>query len=185
MYYGFIDPLYNGTPGLVLTPETSIAGLQSQRDITSQALQQISLVSEGIRKVDSDYKKIDGELRKKVEIMLQTGDIESIKLANEVMAIGNKSGLAISAVSVDTKSSDRSRPGLQSYKVSFSSSGHYDELKKLLVAYEKNMRFYIPESIMIARPEKKENDNNQTVVIDPEMLTGTFVFRVYSLPKTN
>jgi hypothetical protein len=38
---------------------------------------------------------------------------------------------------------------------------------------------------MIARPEKKENDNNQTVVIDPEMLTGTFVFRVYSLPKTN
>jgi hypothetical protein len=179
LYFGYLDPVYTGQPGIIFTPEANITSLQSTNVQYADALNQIALVQSEIEKVNKDYNAIDPAIKNKVTILLPD-TIDVVKLRNEVMTIANKSGVAIYGLSV--KNNPRNRdPDLDQYTVNFSMKAHYSDIKGLLANFEKNMRLYVIDSVRINRPEKRAGDAPS--LDDGETLTGTVSFNVYSLKK--
>lgn len=175
IYFGYLNPAYTGTEGLVWTPTNSILALQSQNVQYANTLSQVSLIEQGALDFNKDYNGISQEKRDKMEIML-ADDVDQIKLRNEIILIAAKSNIAIQTLKVekDTKGDKN----LNFYTVSFSVKSRYPAFKKFMENYERNMRFFILESASIERQEKNELDPN-AIIIDDEALNISITSRVY------
>ena len=181
LYYGYLNPLYTGEEGFIWTPPQSIFALKARNDQYANAINQIDLIAEGANKLTKDYNAIDPEILAKTKILLPDS-IDPIKLRNEVISIANKSGIAIRGLKLepDSKTID---PSLGSYTIAFSINAHYEPLKQLLEAYERNLRLYSPEVFSIVQTINEKKDNNSAAVEDPENLTSLISYRVYYLLK--
>ncbi len=177
LYYGFLDPLYHGTTGIVWTPENSIVALQTQNVGYQNALNQVTEVERGAVKLNNEYLAVSSSTIQKTAIMLPD-DIDQLKLVNEVKAIANQSGIALSNVTVVEDAQYKSKD-LVAYKVTFGLKARYPVFKKLMEEYEKNMRFYVTNSITIKRPV----DGQTTTLLDKDALAMQVSFRVFHLKK--
>lgn len=177
LYYGFLDPLYHGTTGIVWTPENSIVALQTQNVGYQNALNQVTEVERGAVKLNNEYLTVSSSTIQKTAIMLPD-DIDQLKLVNEVKAIANQSGIALSNVTVVEDAQYKSKD-LVAYKVTFGLKARYPVFKKLMEEYEKNMRFYVTNSITIKRPV----DGQTTTLLDKDALAMQVSFRVFHLKK--
>jgi hypothetical protein len=177
LYFAYIDPMYSGQPGLIWTPDDSIVSLQSKNKQYDNALQQVPLVISEIEKLNKDYLAISDEARAKA-LMLLPDRIDPVKLRNEVTSIGNKSNIAITGLSVAVDGRDDYKE-LGSYAVSFSVKSRYPAFKKFLENYEKSMRLFIPESIIIQKTDKKQDGAPLDSTEDLDALNIRIVSRVY------
>ena len=172
LYYGYINPAYTGEPGLIWTPEISIQDLQLQNVQYQDTINQVSFIDQQVKSTNSDYQKIDPDLKKKVETMLPD-TIDPIKLRNEIITIAANSNIALTNLSVD-----KDTKGGNFYLVTFDLKARYPAFKKFMENYEKNQRLFILESANISRQEKNLDD--PTVVIDDsEALNVHMQSRVY------
>ena len=177
LYYGYIEPMYTGQPGIVWTPESSIVVLQSQNVEYQNAFNQIEAIEREVIKLNGDYTAVGQDLKNKVALLLPN-EINEIKLRNEVISIASKVGIAVSDLSVNPITR-QTIPKLQGYKVSFSVTGHYVDLKKMFAKYEKSTRLFILINVSIERSfadgnKVKEGDDIQS-------LKATIVYDVYYL----
>lgn len=181
LYFGFLQPMYTGNPGIIWTPENSIPSLKSQNVLYSNTLNQVELVRTSIEKINTDYKNISPELRSKVTVMLPD-TIDPIRLRNEVTTIADKAGLALTGLNVTTDPKNTSKE-TNSFIVSFSFKGRYPVFKKLMEAFERNLRFYTVESVIIQRQDKKDDSITDPAALadDAEKLFISVVFKVYYL----
>jgi hypothetical protein len=176
LYYGYIDPAYSGTEGLVWTPESSILVLQSKKVQYENALDQAKLVDDELAKITKDYSSLDKDIRKKVEIMLPDA-IDKFRLRNEVVSIASVLGIALSnLVITDGIGGKNSKIG--GYKITFNVKGDYAHIKKLIESYEKSTRFFAVQNIRIVRIDKKDESNK---IVDSDTLDATIGFEVYYL----
>ncbi len=181
LYYGFIKPLHYGTTGFVWTPEYSIPQLQSQNVSYKNALNQITEVQRGAAKLNTDYLAVSPELKIKSKIMIPD-EVNVLKLINEVKAIADNAGVSVGQVTVTEDKIYKNR-NLGSYVVVFNLKARYPAFKKLMEAYEKNMRFYVINAISIKRPDEGQTGDAGVVVFDKEALTISVSFRVFYLKK--
>ncbi len=178
-YYGVFNPLYTGNPGLVWTPESSIAALQASNVQHSNTLSLVSEVQRGIKKINEDYKVVDATTIKKFEAML-SDKIDPIKLKKEVITIAETEGVAISGLSV-REDVRFPVPGTGSYVISFSIKAKYSTIKSLLQAYETSTRFYTIESFAVRQQELKSLSEADIKNNDKEALQASVEYRVYYL----
>lgn len=146
LYYGYIDPMYNGTPGLVWTFDKSIPALKSQNVQYVNSIGQIDLIQETSNSLNKDYKAIDPKIIEKVNILLPRS-IDPIKLRNDIVSIASKSGVAISGLQVELDQSD------QSYRIAFGVKARYSLFKIFMDNYEKSTRMFILKGLKITHPE--------------------------------
>lgn len=180
LYFGYLNPMYTGKPGFIWTPPQSIFALKIENKQYDNALAQVALIENGANGLLKDYKAISPEVMQKTNILLPDS-IDPLKLRNEVLAIANKTGIAILGLKVD-RDAKVNDPALGSYLVSFSVRAHYDTLKTLLEAYERNMRLYLPENLSIVRTvDEKKDVANVSQFEDPESLSTFISYRVYFL----
>ncbi len=176
LYYGVFDPLYNGATGVVWTPEHTIPSLQAQNVGYANALNQVTEVQRQAKKLNDDYEAVPLEVKEKTAIMLSSG-LDQLKLINEVKAITDKAGIAISGLSV--KQDQRYiNKYLGAYDISFSTKARYPVFKELMENFEKNLRFFNINTISIKRPENS-GVNESGVIFDKEVLSASVSFRVY------
>lgn len=178
LYYGFYRPLYDGVPGLVWTPEHSLIALQSENASLQNALDQIATVETGAKKLNEEYLTISPEAKEKAMIMLPE-DIDKIKLAHEIKTIADQTGVSVGTVSIlqDSKPAGKN---LGSYSATISLKARYPLFLKLMQNYEKNMRFFVIESMTIKHPENGEGDTGNGL-FDKEVLAIGLTFKVYYL----
>lgn len=176
LYFGYIDPAYTGAPGFFYTPEKGLMALRTDNDQYSSTLTKIVTVEEGIKRVAKSYNEVDPELKKKVEIMLPNS-LDTVKLRNEIVTIGNKAGVAVTGVKVEPDSKS-SNADVNAYLVTFTFKAKYSTTKKFLELYEKNLRFFVLETIAIKHQEKK--DDGTLSAEDPDTLSVGISSRVYS-----
>lgn len=181
MYYGVIIPLQDGTPGMIWTPEYSIPALQSKNSSYAEAIAQANAIEAGAAKINSDYLAVSSSTIEKSLIMIPNS-VDKLKLLNEVNAIANKEGVSISSVLVREESRFKSVNNVGAYSVSFSVKSRYPAFKKLMQAYERNLRFYVVNSITIQHPKESEGQQS-TSNFDREALTMNVTFRVFYLTK--
>ncbi len=181
LYPGYVDPMYNGGQGLVWTPESNIFVLKAKNLQYANALDQISFVNTEVEKLNKDYLSINKDVLEKVGFMLPDS-IDSIKIRNEIVSIGNDSGVAISSLSVTEGCKGQILSGLGCYSVSFSVRTHYSVFKLLTENIEKSMRFYIVDSVGIQRrSDNKQDPGSKVAEEDPEMLNINLSLRLYYL----
>lgn len=181
VYYGVFDPLYNGNPGLVWTPESSISGLQAKNVQYTNTYNLISKVGKDIKKINDDYVAIPETTTATVTQMLPD-EIDPIRLRNEVINIADKTGVPISTVKI-SEDNRVSVPGVGAYTITFDVKARYSDIKNLLVGYEKNTRFYNIDSLRISRIETKGLSPQELLVFDKEALLATVSYKVYYLLK--
>ena len=178
LYYGYINPIYTGQPGLVWTPEKNIFVLRSVNVQYQNAINQISLIQNQAEQLDKDYNAIDAAIKNKVAIMLPDS-IDPIKLRAEVTSIANKSGVAISDLGITYAQNLKNvNVNLNNYQVSFTVKSHYPALKNLITNYEKSERLFVLDSIIIDKFIKNPDDKSFD---DGETLLTKVVFNVYYL----
>ena len=102
LYLGYVSPMYSGNPGLIWTPERSLPVLKSTNVLLSQSLNQIDIVQREADSISKEYSVIDPQLIATTTLLLPDS-IDPIKLRNEVLNIGNKSGIAISDLAISQK----------------------------------------------------------------------------------
>ncbi len=175
LYLGYIKPVHSGLPGVVFTPEASIVTLRDRNTQYKDTLSKIISVEENINRTEKQYKEIDGDLRKKIETMLPPS-IDPIKLRNEIITIGNKNGVAVTNVGVVLNQRNQNKD-LGSYLVTFNLISRYPAFKSFIEAYEKNLRFYVHDSVTIKRQEEKSGDVDK--IEDPEALSISVTSKVY------
>lgn len=180
-YYGYIDPMYNGTPGLVWTPQKSISVLKSENVQYTNALNQVSFLEEEIKKIDKNYKAVDGGVIASSTILLPDS-LDPYNIRNEVTSIANKAGVAIVGVNVIPSNKIKS-PKIGTYTVSFTLIARYPVFKKLMEEYEKSMRLFLIDSVMISRVEEKKGEEKTSVITDKEALNISVTFNVPYLLK--
>ena len=179
LYYAVFQPLYTGNPGLIWTPASSIAGLQSQNVQYANTLNLITNVEKDIKKIDADYKSIPATTTKKIETMLPD-TVDPIRLRNEALAIADAAQVSISNLRVSEYT--KSLPSeVGAYQVDFAVNARYPLLKKLLEGFEKNLRFYSIETIGIQRPIAKDLTAAELLLFDKESLSTTVSYKVYYL----
>lgn len=178
LYYGYIDPMYNGGTGLIWAPEANIQVLKSVNVQYEDAFKQINDLDREVKKINTNYENLDPAIKDKVAMMLPDS-IDPVKLRNEVISIANKSNVAISGLKV-TETNKTPSANLGVYTVSFSVKSHYPPLKELLAAYERSMRFFVLNNVSIDKWTKR---NESTEVDDIEMLSSSVAFNVYYLRK--
>jgi hypothetical protein len=181
VYYGVFDPLYNGNPGLVWTPESSIAGLQAKNVQYTNTYNLISKVGKDMKKINDEYVAIPETTVATVTQMLPD-EIDPIRLRNEVINIADKVGVPISTVKI-TEDNRVTVPGTGSYTITFDVKARYADIKNLLAAYEKNTRFYNIDALRIARSDPKGLSAQELLVFDKEQLQVTVSYKVYYLLK--
>lgn len=179
LYYGFITPLRDGTPGMIWTPEYSIPTLQSRSSSYAEAIAQISAIESGALKLNNDYLSVSSTTVEKSLIMLPDS-IDKIKILDEVTAIANKAGISITNVVVTEESRFRSVNNVSSYTVAFSMRSRYSTFKRLMQEYEKNMRFFVIKQISIGRSESNAIGPDASN-FDKEALSISVVFRIFYL----
>jgi hypothetical protein len=183
LYFAYINPMYTGEPGLVFTPEKSIPVLKSESVLRTNALNQFALIESEVNKISKDYKSIDDETKAKVTMLLPD-TLDSIKLRNEVVSIANNAGIALTGLKVTNSVKGFQSKEVGSYAVDFSAKGHYSTLKRLMETYEKSMRLFVLDSVIIQRAKKKDKDVDPSLAdsgIDDETLTMIISYRVYYL----
>ncbi len=180
LYYGYLDPMYNGTPGLIWTPESGIMKLKSENVQMKNALLQLSFIETEVKKLNDDYKKVDPLVKQKAEMLLPDS-IDSIKLRNEVLSIADNSGVAISALIVMPAITGKMDPNLKYYTVSFGIKSRYSVFKKAIESYEKSTRLFILDSVAIVKAKKSDTQVQSSVVDDSEALDIRVTFKVASL----
>jgi hypothetical protein len=181
LYYGFYIPAFNATPGLVWTPKDTIPSLQAQSVTYTNALTQISEVERGAAKLNSDYLAVSTSTIARMQIMLPN-QVDKLKLINEVKAIADKAEVPISNVLVTEDTRYRSSD-MGAYNVTFNLKARYPAFKRLMAAFEKNMRFYSVTAISIKRPIEGQTAEPGNAVFDKEALTMSVTFRVYYLKR--
>jgi len=185
LYLGYISPVYSGNPGLVWTPERSLPALKSANLLLSQSLNQIDIVQREAEMVSKEYSAINPELIATTTALLPDS-IDTIKLRNEVLNIGNKSGIAIKGLTI-SPITNLNNPKLGGYKVSFNLSSKYPPFKELMRSYEKSTRLFIIESMTINRitdeelKEKSSSESKVNIVDLEETLNIQVTFRVHYL----
>lgn len=181
MYYAVFEPLYKGNPGLIWTPESSIAGLQSKNVQYLNTYNLISKVEKDMKRINDHYISIPETTIATVTKMLPD-EIDPIRLRNEVISIADSAGIAISTVKI-TEDNKISVPGTGTYTVTFQVKGKYSDLKNLLESYEKNTRFYNIDSLRISRVDPKDLSAEELLMFDKEHLQTTVNYKVYYLLK--
>ncbi len=176
MYYGFIEPMYTGNPGIVWTPTNSINGLQSTNVKYVNAINLVTAATLGIKKINDDYEAISATTTKKLEEMLPDS-IDRFKLRNEVLSIADNIGVAITDVSI-SEGTKNPNPNTKSYSISFIVKARYPLLKKLFMEYEKSTRFYVIESILINTVDAKGLTAQDLLLFDNEALVANVVYTV-------
>jgi hypothetical protein len=177
--------MYSGTPGLIWTPEKSLPVLKSEDMLLSQSLNQVDIVQRETDLVSKEYSAISPELIATTSQLLPDA-IDTLKLRNEVLNIGNKSGIAIKGLAISPITNLNS-PKLGAYKVSFNLSSKYPPFKELMRNYEKSTRLFIIESMTINRitdeelKEKSLNESKANIVDLEETLNIQVTFRVHYL----
>jgi len=175
LYYGFFEPIYDGTVGYGWAPESTISSLQSQNASYASALNQVSNVETGIEKVYKLYQLITPDVIATTSLLLPDS-IDPIKLKNEVMSIADKAGVAISTPGITLDPRTVGKP-VQAYIVIFSFKARYPKLKEFMEDYQKNLRFYALDSLTIKRQVNVDaGDSKRT--FDKEALDVTVQFRV-------
>lgn len=181
LYFGYLNPMYNGVPGFIWSPEFSITALQSQNVQYKDALQQISLIETEIGKINSQYKKITDEEKLRATMLLPD-KIDPIKLRNEVVSIANKKGIAISGLQVVNSCQGALDKSLGCYLVTLTVHSRYPVLKELIEAYEKSLRLFVVSNVLISKPTKKDSQGSAVgQEEDKEALDSNMSFRVYYL----
>lgn len=182
LYLGYLSPMYTGDSGLIWTPEKSIAGLKSSNLHYAEALSQVGIVEREANSVSKEYSSIDPALIATTSKLLPD-DIDSVKLRNEIIAIANKSGVAIPALTV-VPEAHPSSPKLGSYKINFSIRSKYPAFKELMESYEKSTRLYVIENLIIKRATEQEirenaqKENKINTIDMEETLNISITFRV-------
>ncbi len=185
LYFGYVSPMYSGNPGLIWTPERSLPVLKSTDVLLSQSLNQIDIVQREAGSISKEYSGIDPQLIVTTTLLLPDS-IDPIKLRNEVLNIGNKSGIAISGLTI-SPISNLNNPKLGAYKVSFNIRSKYPAFKELMHSYEKSTRLFVTENLTIARvtdDEIRENalkENKINTVDLEETLNIQVSFKVHYL----
>ena len=181
MYYGFIEPMITGNPGMVWTPSNSIKGLQATNVQYINAANIVSTITMDMKKVNKDYLDISTSTIEKVGIMLPD-TIDIFKLRKEVVSIADKVGVSIAdpAITENPRNTDQS---VQSYLITFALKAKYPKIKELLQEYEKNMRFYSVESMTIKIKDKKGLSAEELLSFDSETLDVEIRYTVASLKK--
>lgn len=181
MYYGFIEPMITGNPGMVWTPSNSIKGLQATNVQYINAANIVSTITMDMKKVNKDYLDIATSTIEKVEIML-SDTIDVFKLRKEVVSIADKAGVSITDPTIieNPRNSDKN---IQSYLITFTLKAKYPKIKALLQEYEKNMRFYSVESMTIKTKDPKGLSPEDLLSFDSEILDVNISYTVASLKK--
>lgn len=179
LYFGYINPIYTGVPGLVWTPEKNIFILKAENVQYQNTLNQIDLVRVESEKLGKDYSAVDQNLKDKVFTMLPDS-VDTVRLQNEVKTIANNAGVAIANLGVTPNNNRSSNPRIGSYTVTFLVHGKYAPTKRLIEAFEKNMRFYVIQSMAISKPNKKEGEQVSRLE-DQDSLDTFLTFNVYYL----
>lgn len=181
LYFGYIDPFYNGTPGLIWTPDKSIFVLQADNQQQIASLDKVDTFASDVKRVYKSYTEIDPDTKLKVETMLPD-QIDPIGLQNEVEAIASKKGIALGSIAVKSNAESRNNITLGAYSVIFDMKAHYSVFKDFMDVYEKNMRYYVLDSVRIKRPDKKKTgDSTKVDQEDDSLLLISVVSKVYYL----
>jgi hypothetical protein len=184
LYLAFLQPIYTGDTGLIWTPEHSIRELKTNKAMYQNAFNQVDLVVKSTKKINDDYKAlIETGLDEQVMIMLPD-TIDPIRLRNEVITIGDKAGVALSSVSIAEDRKDINQ-NLGAYVVTFNFRGRYPVFKKLVEAFEKNLRLYTVERAAITHLNQKDNEKDRTLSQEEiaELLDMNITFKVRYLKK--
>ena len=176
MYYGLFEPMYTGQPGIVWSPESSIAELQLKNVQYTNAINLVSAAILGIKKINEDYKAVPVATITKVEAMLPDV-IDRFKLRNEVISIANNAGVAITGLSIAENGANTNQ-NIKSYIISFEVKARYALLKKLLQVYENNIRFYTIDSFTIGTADQKGLSPEDLLVFDKEALIAKVTYTV-------
>jgi hypothetical protein len=183
LYIGYIDPVYTGASGLIWTPEKSIFALKSENVQYANTLKQVSLVEDEMNKIYKDYQSV-GQATTTKALMLLPDRIDAIKLRSEVLAIANKTGVAIDGLNItEGGSKSVTDKDLGYYTVTFSTKARYPVFKVLMSNYEKNLRFFYLESASLIRPDKDktQQDVKNVTLDDGESLDANVIFKVHYL----
>jgi hypothetical protein len=177
LYIGYIDPMTSSGPGYVWTPERSISQLKTSNIEYGGALAQLDLIEKEIAKVDTSYRTINPEDKKKIGIML-ADSVDQVKVRNEIVSMAAKKGIALTSLNVEEdKNFSSSQYG--SYKVSFGMKVRYPTFKQFMENYEKSMRFFVLDGLTIARQDNAEDSSVK--IEDEEALIIAVTSRVYYL----
>jgi hypothetical protein len=178
LYMFVIDPLYSGT-GTLWVPEASLSNLKTLDGQYDATLAQISTVQDGVNSLAKDYSKITDADKEKVSTML-SDRIDEVKLRNEVIHIANGAGVAID--NLDVQKGRVAFKGYQYYIVSFGLQSRYIPFKKLMEAYDRNLRFYNLDNIGLTRKKEDSAALDPTKALtDKDMLSIQVNFRVYQM----
>ncbi|MEN9881087.1 MAG: hypothetical protein RLZZ308_270 [Candidatus Parcubacteria bacterium] len=176
LYFGYIDPMYTGDPGLVWTPEKNIRGMQSLNVQYANTLNQVTAIERGAVKLSRDFEGVKEEDKLKMSIMMPD-TIDQVKLRNEVITIAANSGVAIDGLKVEKDL--KGEKGLNAYNVSFSMRTQYPTFKTFVENYERSMRFFNIEQLAIQRPEQDDSSAQKAIIEDTESLNITMSSKVY------
>lgn len=153
LYYGYIQPMYNGTPGFVWTPEKSLSVLKNENVQYVNAINQLPIIDKEAKEINAAYKAINPALLQQVKVLLPN-EIDPVKLRNDVVSIASQSGIPISNLSVILDSSG------QAYKVSFRTRTRYSLFKNFMKNYEKSTRLFVLTDLSIARASATDAAKN-------------------------
>lgn len=167
LYFGYIDPFYNGVQGLVWTPERSLNVLKLQNVQHVNALAQIDLIQRESELLQKNYKAIDPAVIEKINNLLPDS-IDPVKLRNDVTSIAAEYGIALTGLTVTS--------GVGFYKVSFNLKSKYLPFKSFMEKYEKSTRMFVLSSLSIDRPDVSTSNENKE---DPDNLTIRVTSTVY------
>ncbi len=180
LYMYVIDPLYTGN-GTLWVPSGSISTLKALNEQYSATLAQIDTVQQGVDGLHNDYSKLSVEDQEKIKTMLPN-TVDEIKLRHEVLTIAAKSGLGVALQNLNVKKSQIPYKGYPYYVVTFSLQSRYTPFKKLIEAYDRNLRFYNLETVSLSRKAELLEDNlAKNSFIDKDVLDISVKFRVYQM----
>ena len=151
LYFLAIKPLYTGVGG-VIQPEQSVQSLRLLNSQYDDTLSQAgSLVSQA-KTLSAQYDRITNEDKIKMSIMVPDS-IDKVRLLNEVRAIGQDAGFALTDLSSGEGLSSQNGKGTAS--VSFSVRTTYPQFKVLMNNFEKSMRLFSIDSVSFNAAEKE------------------------------
>ncbi len=174
LYYGYIDPMYNGTPGLAWTFENTIPVLKAKNVQYENSIGQIDLIQRSADNLNKDYKAIDPKVIEKLNTLLPSS-VDPIKLRNDVVSIAAKSGVAITNLVVELDPRDQNV-----YKINFNIKARYSLFKMFMADYEKSTRMFVLTGMRISRIEASGvNDKDVQNDISADKLNISVSSKVY------
>lgn len=156
LYYGYIDPMYNGTPGLMWTFENTIPVLKAKNVQYENSIGQIDLIQRSADNLNKDYKAVDPKVIEKLNTLLPPS-VDPVKLRNDIVSIASKSGVAVTGLTVESDIRDPS-----AYKISFNIKARYSLFKSFMSSYEKSTRMFILTGMKISRIDASSANDKET-----------------------